>query len=173
MMATTLLLRTRADFEALSLLDTRVLLARASELLMSQRSPTDGPGGPPHLLRGKNIGLLCSPAHAHDGLLFTHAATAIGAQVAPLRASLSVLSTPLQVQRMARVLGRLYDAVECLGLPPDLVRRIGNEAGVPVFESLAAGQHPTHELARALGLEAGTDATRCLVIQAVLLSVLV
>ena len=171
-MAPTLLLRSCADFEALSPLDTNVLLARAGELLTSQSVCAESPGAHQHLLRGKNIGLLCGPAHAQDGLLFTRAATALGAHVAPLRASLAALGAPAQVQHMAHVLGRLYDAVECLGLEPELVRRIGVESGVPVFEGLASSQHPTHQLVRALGLEAGTDATRCLLIQAVLLSVL-
>lgn len=172
MMAPTLLLRSQADFAALSPLETSTLLTCARALWVSQPSPAEGPGAPRHLLRGKNIGLLCSPAHAQEGLLFTRAATALGAQVAPLRACLSLPGTPAQVQRMARVLGRLYDAVECLGLAPELVRRIGIEAGVPVFEGLASGQHPTHWLAHALGLEPGTDALRCLAIQAVLVSVL-
>lgn len=171
-MAPTLLRRSCADFEALSPLDTRVLLARAGELLVSQRSPAERPGAHQNLLRGKHIGLLCSPAHAHDGLLFTRAATALGAEVAPLRVSLAALGTPAQVQRMARVLGRLYDAVECLGLAPELVRCIGVESGVPVFEGLASGQHPTLRLASALGLQPGTDAARCVMIQTVLLSVL-
>jgi len=121
------------------------------------------------LLHGKTLGLVCGVADDHDAGLFTRTANALGAQVTLLRPSLSTLSTAAEVRRTARVLGRLYDALGCIGLPHDLVLRIGTDAGVPVFDALASAAHPAHRLESVLAEEPGFDEWRCLVIQAVLL----
>ena len=166
-MAPTLKPRSLNDFATLSAQDTSALLARAHELQFAARS-----GTPQRLLGGKNLGLLCEAADDADAALFQRAAMALGAQVAQLRTSLSTLSTPDEVRHTARVLGRLYDAVDCMGMAPELVIVIGAEAGVPVFEGIASAQHPTAGLARLLDGSATLADRRCLVIQAVLLSAL-
>ena len=155
------------DFTTLSAQDMNALLARARELQFAARS-----GAPQRLLAGKNVGLLCEAADDADAALFQRAAMALGARVAQLRTSLSKLGTPDEVRHTARLLGRLYDAVDCMGMAPDLVNRISAEAGVPVFEGIASAQHPTAGLARLLDGSATLDDRRCLVIQAVLLSAL-
>jgi ornithine carbamoyltransferase len=160
--------RSLNDFATLSEQDTGALLARACELQHAARA-----GAAPRALRGKNIGVLCAAADDDgDAALFERAASAQGAQVARVHASLSELSSPQEVLHTARLLGRLYDAVDCVGMTPDLVRRIGAEAGVPVFERIASPRHPTARLAAQLDGDASDDARRCLVIQAVLLSAL-
>lgn len=164
--------RSLVEFEALSA-HMSALLARAQELPASQGAGTAqaAAGQPP--LHGKKLGLVCGVADDHDAKLFTRAANALGAQVALLRPSLSVLSTAAEVQRTAHVLGRLYDALDCMGLPYDLVQRISADAGVPVFDGLASGAHPAHRLAHGSATtEPGSDEWRCVVIQAVLLGVL-
>ena len=160
-----------AEFEALSA-HMSDLLARAQALPASTGASTAhaAPGHAP--LHGKKLGLVCGVADDHGAVLFTRAANALGAQVALLRPSLSVQSTAEEVQRTARVLGRLYDALDCIGLPHDLVMRIAADAGVPVFEGLASAAHPAYRHARPSATETGTDEWRCLVIQAVLLGAL-
>ena len=155
------------DFTTLSAQDMNALLVRARELQLAARS-----GAPQRLLAGKNFGLLCEAADDADAALFQRAAMALGARVAQLRTSLSKLGAPDEVRHTARVLGRLYDAVECIGMAPDLVNRISAEADVPVFEGIASAQHPTAALARQLDGSATLDERRCLVMQAVLLSAL-
>ena len=171
-MAPTLKHRSLAEIETLSAPDMSALVARASEMLSWQRAGGAAADALRQALRGKNLALLCSPSHDHDAVLFTRAAVSLGAQVAPLRPSLSARSTPAQVQRMARVLGQLYDAVACLGVATELVRRIQADAGVPVFEDLGTSAHATHGLAGLLGHGPSSDESRCAVIQAVLLKAL-
>ena len=80
------------------------------------------------------------------------------------------LSTALEVQHTARMLGRLYDAVECQGMASALVQQVGDEAGVPVFDGIATHDHPTARLAEQLEGGASSADNRRFVLQAVLLS---
>ncbi len=123
-------------------------------------------GEAPPLLKGKKLGLLCEDAQAEPALLFRRAAGGLGAHVAHVRPSLSSLSSPQDVQHTARMLGRLYDAVECQGMAPDLVRQIGLCAGVPVFDQLAGDANVMDDEA------ADTREFRCFVLQALLLQAL-
>ncbi len=158
--------RSLTDFAAMSAQDTDALLALASELQNASHI-----GMNTRLLRGKNLALLCDSVDVDGADLFQRAASALGAQVAHLRPSLSGFSTPQEVQHTARVLGRLYDAMDCVGMPPDLVHRIGAAAGVPVFEALSSSRHPTGQLADRL--DALTiDDRRCAILQALLLGAL-
>ncbi len=122
------------------------------------------------LLRGKNLGLLCESEDAGDAILFCRAAKDLGAHVAHIRPSISELSEPRMIRRTARMLGRLYDAVECQGLPADLVRQVAEEAGVPVYDGVACADHPTAALAELLGGTRSPADNRHLVLQAALLS---
>jgi hypothetical protein len=71
--------------------------------------------------------------------------------------------------RMAAWLGRLYDAVECLGLPAETVAQIRHDASIPVFDGIVAGHRATAALA-AIADPAADDlpACRACVAQAVL-----
>jgi ornithine carbamoyltransferase len=160
--------RSLKDFATMSAGDTNALLARARELQGAALAGTTE-----RVLRGKNLGMLYEAADDADAALFRRAASALGAQVARLQPSLSEGSTPQEVRHTARVLGRLYDAVDCVGMAPELVRRIGADAGVPVFEGIASARHPTAELVSLLGGDMAIEDKRCVVIQAVLLSALV
>lgn len=121
-------------------------------------------------LRGKRIGMLCETNDAPDAILFRGAAVELGAHVAHLRPSLSALSTPQEVQDTARMLGRLYDAVECQGMSPALVRQMGIDAGVPVYDGLASALHSTARLVEQLEGNAASADKRRIVLQAMLLS---
>jgi ornithine carbamoyltransferase len=123
------------------------------------------------LLRGKNLGLVCESEGDADALLFRSAASALGASVSHIRpdpaggdpaAGTGLLDS-------ARVLGRLYDGIECQGLTPTLVRQLGREAGVPVFDRLAGANHPTAKLVQRLSGAESPEKKRLLILQAVLL----
>ena len=157
--------RSLAAFENMSPREVIAVLANARTLQRAAEAGTTQP-----LLRGKNLGLLCEADDALDAALFRRAAVELGAHVAHIRPSLSVLSTPQEVQHTARMLGRLYDAVECQGMAPALVQQVGNEAGVPVYDGIASQDHPTAKLAELLGDDASPADNRRFVLQAVLLS---
>jgi len=145
--------------------DSIVVLAQARSLRRAAAA-----GRIPPLLRGKNFGLLCDSVDADDALLFRRAVSELGANVAHVRPVLNDSSSPQDVQHTARMLGRLYDAIECQGLAPALVRRMARDAGVPVYDGVATARHPTAGLADQLE---GDDVTladkRRFVLQAVLL----
>ena len=143
--------------------DLNAVLVNARAL---QRAAQAGKTQP--LLRGKNLALLCE-ADSGDAELFRHAAAELGAHVAHIRPSLSELSTVQDVQNTARMLGRLYDAVECQGLAPALVDQVANDAGVPIYSGIASPDHPTAKLAELLGEATLPADNRRYVLQAVLL----
>lgn len=154
----------RLAFNHMSPRDVTAVLAHARTL---QRAAEAGKTQP--LLRGKNFGLLCE-VDDDDAALFRRAAVELGAHVAHVRPSLSELSTPQEVQHTARMLGRLYDAVECQGMAPALVQQVGNDAGVPVYDGIASQDHPTAKLADLLGGDTSPADNRRFVLQAVLLT---
>ena len=127
-------------------------------------------GGAQALLRGRKFGLMCEVDSASDAALFRRAAVELGAHVAHIRPSLTELSTPLEVQHTARMLGRLYDAVECQGMAADLVHQLGIDAVVPVYDAVASQRHPTAKLDGMLGSDSPAPDKRRFVLQAVLLS---
>lgn len=157
-----------ASFEQLSPADAAVLIANAGVL---QRGADERrPHGPLH---GKKIGLLRAGGSDGDAAFFHEAAAGLGAHVANIATGLSDLSGPEIVRHTARLLGRLYDAVACEGLAAVLVRQIGAEAGVPVYDGIASSDHPTAQLADRLG-DVGTELDgRRLMLQAILVSTIV
>ena len=124
---------------------------------------------PGALLRGRQFGLLCESDQDADAALFRQAATALGGQVAHIRPSLMALRPPSEMQRTAKMLGRLYDAVDCHGLMPALVQQLAADAGVPVYDGLASAQHLTATLVDQLTGEASAADKRRVIVQAVLL----
>ena len=151
-----------------------MLSSESSALLATARKLQEAAsaGKKQALLRGKNFGLLCETDDASGAMLFSRAATELGAHVAHIRPSLTELSTPQDVAHTARLLGRLYDAVECEGVSASLVQQMGNEAGVPIFEGVASASHPTAELVDQLEGDASVADKRRFILQAVLLSTL-
>jgi ornithine carbamoyltransferase len=104
-------------------------------------------------LEGKNLAIIGDPAA--DGRLadFCTAASELGVQIAKVSADDTRTRGDA---RAARMLGRLYDAIDCEGLDAETVQQIENEAGVPVFNGLADDAHPTRVLATLLELERQT-----------------
>lgn len=148
----------------LSPLDVASLLCRTRIL---QRAALEGTTSRP--LRGKNLGLLYETPSTAAQALFRSAAEELGARVGTMRSSLSLESPPQEVQHTARMLGRLYEAVECQGLDPALVRQIGEHAGIPVFDGAAMEDHPAVRLAEMLGERTSLADNQRFMVQALLL----
>jgi ornithine carbamoyltransferase len=144
--------------------ELNAVLGQARALQSAARDGTTQP-----MLRGKNLGLLCESEDDPDALLFRRAALKLGAHVSFIRPSLSELSTPGDVRHTARMLGRLYDAVECQGAAHTLAGQIGAHAGVPVYDAIASAGHPTAGLAALLGDDTSLGDNRCFVLQAMLI----
>ena len=121
------------------------------------------------LLAGKQLALLSPDCTDDPALAFIEAAKALGSRVSFVKAGLDDASTDAQVEATARVLGQLYDAVECQHLSDTLVRRIARSAGIPVFAGLATPSHPTAALAAQLDGGLSPQARRRSVLQAALL----
>lgn len=144
-------------------LDADALLASARALRDAHRAQR-----PQAALRGKYIALLGAGTEA-ESVFFQGAATELGARVTRVQTGLSSGSADKEVQDVAGMLGRLYDAVECNGLPAEVVRRLAAVVDVPVFERLASPSHPTARLAEFLGPEHAPGENRRFVLQAALL----
>ena len=143
--------------------------AEASALLRQARALARADTVGLQLMAGKQLALL-SPDSADAGAVeFIEAAKALGAHVSFVQAGLDASSTPAQVDATARMLGQLYDAVECQQLPVDLVRRIARVSGVPVFAGLATPAHPTARLVAVLEGDAPAQVKRRSILQAALL----
>lgn len=159
----------QAALSAFAVLSPHAVAALLADARLLQRAAQAGAARP--LLRGKNLGLLCAddaPGN-DDAALFRRAATELGAQVAHIRPSLSERSALPEFQSAARMLSRLYDAVECQCMPTELVQRLRLHADVPVFDGLASPTHPTACVAELLDAEAALADKRRFVLQAVLL----
>ncbi len=120
----------------------RELAALLDDARALKRSAEAGATQP--LLRGRRFGLLdaAGDARTDEAGLFDRAVTELGAQVAHIRPFLTELSEPQEIADTAHMLGRLYDAVVCQGMAPALVRALGAEAGIPVYDGIASPSHP-------------------------------
>jgi ornithine carbamoyltransferase len=101
----------------------------------------------PQLLRGKKLALLSDDHAAPAAAAFLRAATELGAHVAHVRASNPGEAGRRDPRDMAALLGQLYDAIECQGLPEAELRQLGRDAGVPVFDGIGHPAHPLHLVA--------------------------
>lgn len=154
-------------FTSLTPHDVAALLAAAHAL---QQAAQQGAVQP--LLRGKKFGLLCEAYGSgnDDAALFCRAAVELGAHVAHIRPSLWQHSAVQELHESARLLARLYDAVECQGMPAAAVQGLRVHADVPVYDGLASSQHPSSRVAELLDDVASPLDRRRFVVQAVLLS---
>lgn len=159
--------RSLVDFSTLSGDDKALLVAQASSLLLQHRAPSAS-----QPLRGKNLAVVLATADDGDATAFERAALPLGARVACLCPGLSEHSSDAEVQRTAALLGRLYDAVDCVHMAPALVRRVDALAGIPVFEGITSPTHPIADLAGLLDHDTPLHTRRCLLIQAVLIHML-
>ena len=94
-------------------------------------------------LSGKNIALIFAKASTRTRCAFEVSAYDQGAHVTYLDPSGSHLGKKESVNDTARVLGRMYDAIEYRGDDKEIVETLAEFSGVPVYNGLTDDFHPT------------------------------
>ena len=101
-------------------------------------------------LKGKNIALIFEKNSTRTRCAFEVAAHDQGAQVTYIDPNSSQIGHKESMKDTARVLGRMYDAIEYRGFKQSTVQELADYAGVPVFNGLTDEFHPTQMLADVL-----------------------
>ena len=102
------------------------------------------------LLGGKNVALIFEKTSTRTRCAFEVAAHDQGAHVTYIEPSSSQVGHKESMKDTARVLGRMYDAIEYRGKSQAVVQELADYAGVPVFNGLTDEFHPTQMLADVL-----------------------
>ncbi len=108
-------------------------------------------------LTGKEIALIFEKDSTRTRVGFEVAAHDQGAHVTYLGPSGSHLGRKETVKDTARVLGRVYDAIEYRGFGQPIVETLAKHAGVPVYNGLTDEFHPTQILADFLTMQEHSD----------------
>ncbi len=127
------------DFEPREL---RFLLQLSEALKLAKYSGTEV-----QRLAGKEIALIFEKTSTRTRSAFEVGAFDQGAHVTYLDPSGSQLGHKESIADTARVLGRMYDAIEYRGSNQADVETLAEYAGVPVYNGLTAEWHPTQMLA--------------------------
>ncbi|WP_370554765.1 ornithine carbamoyltransferase [Edwardsiella tarda] len=98
-------------------------------------------------LTGKNIALIFEKDSTRTRCAFEVAAHDQGAHVTYLGPSGSQIGHKESIKDSARVLGRMYDAIQYRGFGQPVVETLAHYAGVPVWNGLTDEFHPTQILA--------------------------
>jgi ornithine carbamoyltransferase len=98
-------------------------------------------------LIGKEIALIFEKDSTRTRCAFEVAAYDQGAHVTYLGPGGSHIGHKETVKDTARVLGRMFDAIEFRGFAQDAVQELAQWAGVPVYNGLTDEWHPTQILA--------------------------
>jgi ornithine carbamoyltransferase len=118
------------------------LLDLAAELKEAKRE-----GREEQHLRGKNVALIFEKDSTRTRCAFEVAAYDQGAHVTFIGPSGSHMGHKETVKDTARVLGRMYDAIEYRGFGEEIADELAAYAGVPVYNGLTDEWHPTQILA--------------------------
>ena len=122
--------------------EIRFLLRMAAELKSAKLGGYEVPG----LVR-KNIALIFEKDSTRTRSGFEVAAYDQGAHVTYLGPSGSHIGHKESVKDTARVLGRMYDAIEFRGFAQSAVEELARYSGVPVYNGLTDVWHPTQVIA--------------------------
>jgi ornithine carbamoyltransferase len=98
-------------------------------------------------LVGRNVALIFEKDSTRTRCAFEVAAYDQGAHVTYLGPSGSHMGHKETVKDTARVLGRMYDAIEYRGFGQEVAEELAEHAGVPVYNGLTDEWHPTQILA--------------------------
>ncbi|CAD5105882.1 ornithine carbamoyltransferase [Zestomonas carbonaria] len=109
-----------------------------------------------HLQR-KNIALIFEKTSTRTRCAFEVAAYDQGANVTYIDPNSSQIGHKESMKDTARVLGRMYDAIEYRGFKQEIVEELAQFAGVPVFNGLTDEYHPTQMLADVLTMLEHSD----------------
>ncbi|MEV8532022.1 ornithine carbamoyltransferase [Streptomyces sp. NPDC051211] len=123
----------------------RGLIDLAAELKAAKRA-----GAEVRRLQGRNIALIFEKTSTRTRCAFEVAAADQGAHTTYLDPSGSQIGHKESVKDTARVLGRMFDAIQYRGDSQDAVEALAEFAGVPVYNGLTDDWHPTQMLADVL-----------------------
>lgn len=104
-------------------------------------------GIPHRQCEGKNIALIFEKTSTRTRCSFEVAAADLGMHPTYLDPSGSQIGKKESIADTARVLGRMYDAIEYRGFGQEIVEELAKYAGVPVYNGLTNEFHPTQILA--------------------------
>jgi ornithine carbamoyltransferase len=122
------------------------LFAAARRLRADSRAGAHG-----NALRGRNLALLLTQPSGPVISPVHRAAQDLGVRVAEVLFETDPAKQS-EIGALARLLGRMYDAIDCGRLPPSTVQRIEREASVPVYAGLGLDHHPARIVADLLTL---------------------
>ena len=122
--------------------EMRYLLRLSEALKIAKYAGTEG-----KRLEGKEIALIFEKTSTRTRSAFEVASFDEGAHVTYLDPSGSQLGHKESIADTARVLGRMYDAIEYRGNLQADVETLSEHAGVPVYNGLTNEWHPTQMLA--------------------------
>ncbi|KUN40115.1 ornithine carbamoyltransferase [Streptomyces longwoodensis] len=125
--------------------ELRALVGLAAELKAAKKAGTET-----RRLQGKNIALIFEKTSTRTRCAFEVAAADQGASTTYLDPVGSQIGHKESVKDTARVLGRMYDAIEYRGDSQAKVEELAAYAGVPVYNGLTDDWHPTQMLADVL-----------------------
>jgi len=108
-------------------------------------------------LSGRNLCLIFEKTSTRTRCAFEVAAYDQGMGVTYLDPSGSQIGHKESIKDTARVLGRMYDAIEYRGYAQKIVEELARHAGVPVYNGLTDESHPTQVLADLLTMEEHSD----------------
>jgi ornithine carbamoyltransferase len=123
----------------------RSLIDLAAELKAAKKAGTET-----RRLTGRNIALIFEKTSTRTRCAFEVAAADQGASTTYLDPSGSQIGHKESVKDTARVLGRMFDAIEYRGDSQAAVEELAAHAGVPVYNGLTDDWHPTQMLADVL-----------------------
>jgi ornithine carbamoyltransferase len=122
--------------------EIKFLLDLSLDLKRAKYSGTEQPK-----LKGRNIALIFEKTSTRTRCAFEVAAADQGAHVTYLDPVSSQIGHKESVKDTARVLGRMFDAIEYRGYGQDIVETLALYSGVPVWNGLTDEFHPTQILA--------------------------
>lgn len=128
------------------------LLRLAKELKEAKKNGTETPR-----LVGKNIALIFAKTSTRTRCAFEVAAHDQGANVTYIDPESSQIGHKESIKDTARVLGRMFDAIEYRGFGQEIVEELARYSGVPVFNGLTEEWHPTQMLADVLTMMEHSD----------------
>ncbi|RQT62255.1 ornithine carbamoyltransferase [Burkholderia cepacia] len=130
----------------------RYLLDLSRDLKRAKYAGTEQPR-----LTGKSIALIFEKTSTRTRCAFEVAAHDQGAHVTYIDPTGSQIGHKESMKDTARVLGRMYDAIEYRGFGQAIVEELAQYAGVPVYNGLTDEFHPTQMLADVLTMHEHSD----------------
>ncbi|MFA7636684.1 MAG: ornithine carbamoyltransferase, partial [Monoglobales bacterium] len=104
-------------------------------------------GIPHRLCEGKNIALIFEKTSTRTRCAFEVAAADLGMYSVYLDPKASQIGKKESIADTAMVLGRMFDGIEYRGFGQEIVEKLAEFSGVPVWNGLTNEFHPTQILA--------------------------